>query len=245
MALRLLLRGGSGYSRFVSWVSVIGLTLGVMTLTAVISVMNGFDHELKQRLLGSVPHVTLINAQDDSALRRFAADTRVRQVAPYFESFGVLNHARRVQPIMVLGLDKAGFEAQPEMLETLSEGALARLMASSNGAIIGRPLARYLGLAEGDNLNLLLTVPRGESLGSSVLALKIAGTFEIGADPDYGLLLLNLSARTAEQWGQLGQTGMRLQLHDALDATSIVEALATVPLNGEAGPEVILNRWMD
>ena len=103
MALRLLLRGGSGYSRFVSWVSVIGLTLGVMTLTAVISVMNGFDHELKQRLLGSVPHVTLINAQDDSALRRFAADARVRQVAPYFESFGVLNHARRVQPIMVLG----------------------------------------------------------------------------------------------------------------------------------------------
>ena len=245
IALRLLLRGGSGYSRFVSWVSVIGLTLGVMTLTAVISVMNGFDHELKQRLLGSVPHVTLINAQDDSALQRFAADARVRQVAPYFESFGVLNHARRVQPIMVLGLDKAGFEAQPEMLETLSEGALARLMASSNGAIIGRPLARYLGLAEGDNLNLLLTVPRGESLGSSVLALKIAGTFEIGADPDYGLLLLNLSARTAEQWGQLGQTGMRLQLHDALDATSIVEALATVPLNGEGGPEVIVNSWMD
>ena len=85
----------------------------VMTLTAVISVMNGFDHELKQRLLGSVPHVTLINGQDDSVLRRFAADARVRQVAPYFESFGVLNHARRVQPIMVLGLDKAGFEAQP------------------------------------------------------------------------------------------------------------------------------------
>ena len=153
-----------------------------------------------------------------------------------FREFWVLNHARRVQPIMVLGLDKAGFEAQPEMLETLSEGALARLMASSNGAIIGRPLARYLGLAEGDAIlgNLLLAVPRGESLGSSVLALKIAGTFEIGADPDYGLLLLNLSARTAEQWGHLGQTGMRLQLHDALDATSIVEALATVPLNGEA-----------
>ena len=42
-------------------------------------------------------------------------------------------------------------------------------------------------------------------------------------------------------WGQLGQTGMRLQLHDALDATSIVEVLATVPLNGEAGSEVIVN----
>ena len=88
-------------------------------------------------------------------------------------------------------------------------------------------------------------MPRGESLGSSVLALKIAGTFEIGADPDYGLLLLNLSARTAEQWGQLGQTGMRLQLHDALDAASIVDALATVSLNGEAGSEVIVNSWID
>ena len=79
MALRLLFRGGSGFSRFVSWVSVTGLTLGVMALTAVIAVMNGFDHELKQRLLGSVPHVTLINARDGTALQQIAGDARVRQ----------------------------------------------------------------------------------------------------------------------------------------------------------------------
>ena len=245
MALRLLFRGGSGFSRFVSWVSVTGLTLGVMALTAVIAVMNGFDHELKQRLLGSVPHVTLINARDGTALQQIAGDARVRQIAPYFESFGVLNHRRRVQPVMVLGLDEAGFEAQSELLETLTDGALTRLMTASNGVILGRPLAQSLGLALGDNLSLLLTVPRGESLGSSVLALKVVGTFEIGADPDYGLLLLNLSTRTTEQWNQLGQTGMRLQLYDALDAASIVEALSAETLNVEDGSEVIVNSWMD
>ena len=245
MALRLLFRGGRGFSRFVSWVSVTGLTLGVMALTAVIAVMNGFDHELKQRLLGSVPHVTLINARDGTALQQIADDARVRQIAPYFESFGVLNHRRRVQPVMVLGLDEAGFEAQSELLETLTDGALTQLMTASNGVILGRPLAQSLGLAQGDNLSLLLTVPRGESLGSSVLALKVVGTFEIGADPDYGLLLLNLSTRTTEQWNQLGQTGMRLQLYDALDAASIVEALSAETLNVEDGSEVIVNSWMD
>ena len=68
MAARLTLRGGRGFSRFVSWVSVIGLTLGVMSLTAVMAVMNGFDQELKQRLLGSVPHITLANARPTNGL---------------------------------------------------------------------------------------------------------------------------------------------------------------------------------
>lgn len=245
ISLRLLLRGGRGFSRFVSWVSVIGLTLGVMALTAVVAVMNGFDHELKHRLLGSVPHITLTNARPSESLRHYAEDSRVRHVAAYFQSFGVLNHRRRVQPVMALALNEAGFEAQTELLETLSEGAMARLMSDGNGVIVGRPLARSLGLLEGDNLNLMLAVPRGESLGSSLLRLRVAGTFEIGADPDYSLLLLNLAGKSTEQWRQLGQTGMRLQLHDALDAAAIVDALEDAKLTSEDESAVVVTSWID
>lgn len=246
MAARLTLRGGRGFSRFVGWVSVIGLTLGVMSLTAVMAVMNGFDQELKQRLLGSVPHITLANAQPTNGLLEFAqTDTRVRQIGPYFQGFGVITQSGRAQPVTAIALTEAGFKAQPQLLNALSEGALALLEETPNGILMGAPLARALGTFPGDSLNLLLTVPRGESLGSTVLRAKVVGTFELGADPDYGLLLMSLAAKPMDTWGQLGQTGMRLQLHNALDAQSLVNSLAEAPNLWQGQSEVVISSWVD
>ena len=246
MAARLTLRGGRGFSRFVGWVSVIGLTLGVMSLTAVMAVMNGFDQELKQRLLGSVPHITLANAQPTNGLLEFAqTDTRVRQIGPYFQGFGVITQSGRAQPVTAIALTEAGFQAQPQLLNALSEGALALLEETPNGILVGAPLARALGTFPGDSLNLLLTVPRGESLGSTVLRAKVVGTFELGADPDYGLLLMSLAAKPIDTWGQLGQTGVRLQLHNALDAQSLVNSLAEAPNLWQGQSEVVISSWVD
>ena len=246
MAARLTLRGGRGFSRFVGWVSVIGLTLGVMSLTAVMAVMNGFDQELKQRLLGSVPHITLANAQPTNGLLEFAqTDTRVRQIGPYFQGFGVITQSGRAQPVTAIALTEAGFKAQPQLLNALSEGALALLEETPNGILMGAPLARALGTFPGDSLNLLLTVPSGESLGSTVLRAKVVGTFELGADPDYGLLLMSLAAKPMDTWGQLGQTGMRLQLHNALDAQSLVNSLAEAPNLWQGQSEVVISSWVD
>ena len=246
MAARLTLRGGRGFSRFVSWVSVIGLTLGVMSLTAVMAVMNGFDQELKQRLLGSVPHITLANAQPTNGLLEFAqTDARVRQIGPYFQGFGVITQSGRAQPITAIALTEAGFKAQPQLLNALSEGALALLEKTPNGILVGAPLARALGTFPGDSLNLLLTVPRGESVGSTVLRAKVVGTFELGADPDYGLLLMSLAAKPMDTWGQLGQTGMRLQLHNALDAQSLMNSLAETPNLWQGQSEVVISSWVD
>ena len=246
MAARLTLRGGRGFSRFVGWVSVIGLTLGVMSLTAVMAVMNGFDQELKQRLLGSVPHIRLANAQPTNGLLEFAqTDTRVRQIGPYFQGFGVITQSGRAQPVTAIALTEAGFKAQPQLLNALSEGALALLEETPNGILMGAPLARALGTFPGDSLNLLLTVPRGESLGSTVLRAKVVGTFELGADPDYGLLLMSLAAKPMDTWGQLGQTGMRLQLHNALDAQSLVNSLAEAPNLWQGQSEVVISSWVD
>ncbi len=246
MAARLTLRGGRGFSRFVGWVSVIGLTLGVMSLTAVMAVMNGFDQELKQRLLGSVPHITLANAQPTNGLLEFAqTDTRVRQIGPYFQGFGVITQSGRAQPVTAIALTEAGFKAQPQLLNALSEGALALLEETPNGILVGAPLARALGTFPGDSLNLLLTVPRGESLGSTVLRAKVVGTFELGADPDYGLLLMSLAAKPMDTWGQLGQTGMRLQLHNAIDAQSLVNSLAEAPNLWQGQSEVVISSWVD
>ena len=227
MAARLIIRGGRGFSRFVSWVSVIGLTLGVMSLTAVMAVMNGFDQELKQRLLGSVPHITMTNARSTERLLEFAqADPRIRQMAPYFQGFGVITQSGRSQPVTAVALTSAGFKAQPQLVNAMSEGALGSLGDVPNGVLMGKPLARALAVVPGDDLSLLLAVPRRESLGSTLLRLKIVGTFELGADPDYSLLLMNLDAKPMGDWQALGQIGLRLQLHDALAAQSVVDDLA-------------------
>ena len=246
MAARLTLRGGRGFSRFVGWVSVIGLTLGVMSLTAVMAVMNGFDQELKQRLLGSVPHITLTNAQPTTRLLEFAqTDARVQQIGPYFQGFGVITQGGRAQPVTTIALTEAGFKAQPQLLNSVSEGALTALGKAPNGVLVGAPLARALGLFPGESLNLLLTVPRGESLGSTVIRAKIVGTFELGADPDYGLLLMNLDTKPMDTWRQLGQAGLRLQLHNALDAQSLVSHLAESPNLWKGQPEVVVSSWVD
>ena len=75
MAGRMLLHGANGFARFVTWVSLIGLVLGVAILTLVVNVMNGFDHELRQRLLGSIPHVSI--AQTPLSDRRASCRERV------------------------------------------------------------------------------------------------------------------------------------------------------------------------
>ena len=246
MAARLIIRGGRGFSRFVSWVSVIGLTLGVMSLTAVMAVMNGFDQELKQRLLGSVPHITMTNARSTERLLGFAqADPRIRQMAPYFQGFGVITQSGRSQPVTAVALTSAGFKAQPQLVNAMSEGALSSLGDVPNGVLMGKPLARALAVVPGDDLSLLLAVPRRESLGSTLLRLKIVGTFELGADPDYSLLLMNLDAKPMDDWQALGQTGLRLQLHDALAAQSVVDDLAPAAKLFAGQSEVAVSSWID
>ena len=84
MAGRMLLHGANGFARFVTWVSLIGLVLGVGILTLVVNVMNGFDHELRQRLLGSIPHVSIAQTPLSSPLQAaLASDPRVKTLGKY------------------------------------------------------------------------------------------------------------------------------------------------------------------
>jgi lipoprotein-releasing system permease protein len=208
--------------------------------------MNGFDQELKQRLLGSVPHITMTNARPTERLLEFAqTDPRIRQMAPYFQGFGVITQSGRSQPVTTVALTSAGFEAQPQLVNALSEGALGSLADIPNGVLIGKPLARALAVVPGDDLSLLLAVPRRESVGSTLLRLKIVGTFELGADPDYSLLLMNLDAKPMDDWQALGQTGLRLQLHDALAAQSVVDDLALASNLFAGQSEVAVSSWID
>ena len=96
LARRLLTHGENRFARFVTWVSFVGLTLGVLVLTVVITVMNGFDGELKSRLLRAVPHITVADAGQDAGLISAVAEIpEVVGAHAYFQGLGAISVGTR------------------------------------------------------------------------------------------------------------------------------------------------------
>lgn len=228
LARRLLTHGENRFARFVTWVSFLGLTLGVMVLTVVITVMNGFDGELKSRLLRAVPHVTIADATvADPAHDIALALEGVASVHTYFQGLGAISVASQVQPISLYGVSNEGLQALDYIAEHMVEGSLNNLQGNPVGMLLGAPLARYLGLQIGDDLVVLAVENRNESVAPKLLRFSLAGTFELGAEPDYSLAVVNLARQPRALWRQLGDHGLQVQLQDPLQAPQIARLLAS------------------
>ena len=226
MAVRLLLHGQNRFARFVTWVSFIGLALGVMILTVVVTVMNGFDNELKQRLLKSIPHITVANVSTDHPIHEFAlAHPSVISSHNYFQGLGAISYSGAVFPVTLYGLDEQGIAALDYLDSNMRSGTLNDLLAAPSGIVVGRPRAAQLGLRIGDPVIVIATAAAGESVRPETFRLNLTGTFELGADPDYSLTLVNLAGRSTEQWRQLGELGLQIQVVDPLVAENVVAAL--------------------
>ena len=146
LANRLLFHSSNAFARFVTWVSFIGLILGVTILTVVVSVMNGFDHELRARLLSTIPHVT-IDADDLNAQLAEQVPKGAR-VSRYFQGLGALNSRGRVYPMTLYGIDPDA-ENQKSLIDGLSPEVILRLKRNPNGIVMGAPLVRMLRVEQG------------------------------------------------------------------------------------------------
>ncbi len=226
LARRLLTHGENRFARFVTWVSFLGLALGVMILTVVITVMNGFDSELKSRLLQSVPHITVAGAKAGDSLEGVAgALPEVASVHEYFQGLGALSIAGRVQPVTIYGVGEKGMASLAYLQKTLQQGSFAQLQSDVNGMLVGAPLARYLGLRVGDPVVLLAIATSAEGVAPKLLRFTLLGTFELGAEPDYGLVIVNINRQTPAQWQTMGSQGLQVQLHEALLAPEVARQL--------------------
>lgn len=220
IALRHLLRADNRYVRLVNWVSLLGLGVGVLVLTVVVSVMNGFDAELRTRILGTVPHAVLPGAvaapAEVSALPGVAAAYR------FFEASGMLSSAQAVAPVAVYGVDPdggaasagasplAGIDAQ------MFDIGLTEALRRPAGLVMGLALARQLGLALGDEVRLI--VPEGFQGGvrPHFKRYRLSGLFALGAEFDYGLVVVPRSSFSAQERQALGMDGVRVVLEDPL-----------------------------
>ena len=225
IALRHLLRTDNRYVRLVNWMSLLGLGVGVLVLTVVVSVMNGFDAELRIRILGTVPHVVLpdVAAADPAAV---SALPGVASAYRFFEASGMLASAAAVAPVAVYGVEPANGTASAGALPLAGIDAqmfdigLLEALRQPAGLVMGLGLARQLGLALGDEVRLI--VPEGVQGGvrPHFKRYRLSGLFALGAEFDYGLIVVPRSSFSALERQALGADGVRVALEDPLAADS-------------------------
>lgn len=228
IALRYLRTGRQGYVSFITWVSFIGLLLGVLVLTVVVSVMNGFDHELKTRLLRAIPHVIVESV--DNIPPELSAAPSVAAAFPYFEATAMVGRGTVVQPVSVLALDQRGIDALEEIRDHMQGGSLQSLVESTGYVILGEPLAQHLGILPGDRVSVTLLSTEGGRVRPVTSTFRLGGTFRLDAEPDYALALIGLAHVPEPVRERGGSSGVQLRLVEPLLAQTVVESFrATWP----------------
>ena len=194
IALRYLRASRRRFAGLITCVSLVGLTLCVLVLTAVVSVMNGFDTELKDRLLGAVPHL-LVQAvgREDVHLSRLLGEGADRPY-DFFMGSGMVTANGAVNPVQVYGIHPEDAGRLRLIAECMTFGQVTDLRDTPAGMLLGGPLARHLGLLPGDRTALILSEPVGGGVRPRLVGLRAVGTFELGAELDYSLVVVPLAA---------------------------------------------------
>ncbi|MGE8409561.1 MAG: lipoprotein-releasing ABC transporter permease subunit [Pseudomonas sp.] len=211
---------------FISLTSMIGLALGVVVMIVVLSVMNGFDHEMRTRVLGMVPHATLETGQPVNDWPALAAKVKqnpsVLEVAPFTQMQGLLTHDGKVQKVLLNGIDPAQERKVSIIGDFIREGRLEDLASGSFGIMIGDKAAAKLGVGIGDKLTFVapeVTVtPAG--MFPRMKRFTVVGIFHVGAGEIDGYLgLTNLSDLSRlHRWKADQVQGLRLKFDDLFQA---------------------------
>ena len=229
-----LAREHSFFVSFITWVSLVGVALGVAALITVLSVMNGLESELRTRLLSLTAHATLNAAGApigdwQTRIRRLQGSPGLMAAAPFLDTDAMLSRQPSMSGAIVRGIDP-GLEAQVSSIgDAMREGRLSDLTPNSNRIILGRMLAYQLQVGMGDQVTVMIPGNAGGASDAIVPRLRdfyVAGIFEVGLqEHDSVLALVNLQDAEAFR-GIDGPTGIRLKFHDVLKAPELARSAA-------------------
>ncbi|MEZ5532236.1 MAG: lipoprotein-releasing ABC transporter permease subunit [Steroidobacteraceae bacterium] len=223
-----------GFISIVAFISVAGLMLGVAVLIVVLSVMNGFERELRTRILAVTAHATLMGLEgtlDDwrSARQVALATAGVRAAVPYIEAQSMLAHGETITGAQVRGIEPAEERTADSLADRMVEGKLASLTPGSWHIVLGDALARELGAQVGESV--VLIAPEGTATPTGVVPrmrrFTVSGIFSSGMyEFDRGLALVDLA--DAARLYRTGErvTGLRLEFDDPYAAPRIVREVA-------------------
>jgi lipoprotein-releasing system permease protein len=224
---------------FISWVSLAGVCLGVAALITILSVMNGFEGELRSRLLALSAHASLPAPAAVAALENLAMRARqqpgVTEALPFIEVQGLISDGPQLAGVALRGIAAVDYGTDSVLRTAMKEGSLDALVAGSDRIALGRALAVQLQVDIGDTVTVLL--PRLDADGSltpRIGAFEVAGLFEIGlADHDavMGFAAIEDVARLA---GPSAPAGVHLFFADPFDAPRLSAAVAGALGTGSA-----------
>lgn len=224
---------GNGFISFISFISMAGIALGVAALIVVLSVMNGFQKEVRDRMLSVLAHVEIFSADGSMPdWQRTAAEAlrnkEVMAAAPYVGEQAMLTREDAVRGVVLRGVVPSEEAKVSDIAKDMTAGSLDALTPGSFGIVLGRELARGLGVNVGDKITLV--APQGTITPAGVLPrikqFTVVGIFTAGHyEYDSTLALINM--QDAELVFRLdGPTGVRLRLHDMERAPIVAQELA-------------------
>ena len=224
----------NGFISFISGVSMLGIALGVAALIIVLSVMNGFQKEVRDRMLGVVSHIEIF-AQGGAALpdlertlREVRANPQVLGAAPFIATQALLARGEDMKGAIVRGIDPALEPDVTDLAVELKKSSLARLIAGDFGVVLGGELARSLGVRLGDKVTLV--APSGQVTPAGVVPrlkqMTVVGTFDSGHyEYDSALVLMHMDD-AAKIFRLEGPTGVRVKLKELQQAREVGAQLA-------------------
>jgi len=219
---------------FISLTSMLGIALGVLALITVLSVMNGFEKEIRERILGFASHATISGSGGrlenwEPVAAQAQDDPHVVGVAPYIEGQAMLVVGQAVKGVLVRGIEP---ELEPEVSDIhqhMEVGALTDLRPRGYGIILGSELARALGVRPGEKVTMV--VPQARITPAGILPrlrrFTVVGVFQVGMNEyDHGLALVHIE--DAARLQKLGDSvsGVRLKLDDLFLAPEVVRDIA-------------------
>lgn len=214
-----------GFVSFISGFSLCAMALGVMALIVVLSVMNGFDREIKNRLLLVVPHATVSRpegfnvAEIANLTSQIMADSNILAVVPMVQSFVMLSYDTEKIGVMLQGIDPQWSTVEP-LRENMLSGFLEKLAPGDFGVVLGSQVARRLGVFVGDRIQLTMpkvtVTPAG--IFPRIKTVTVTGIFQVGAQVDASVIFVHeQDARKLLQQTDRFQ-GMRLELAEPYGA---------------------------
>lgn len=220
---------------FISLTSMIGIALGVAALIVVLSVMNGFQAELRTRILGVASHLEITGANNQLGdWQTLAAQVKKNQPeviasAPYVMAQGMLSYGQAVQGALVRGILPGYEDKVADLGKNMKAGKLSDLRAGEFGVVLGADLAQLLGVGIGEKV--VLMAPQGQFTPTGVVPrikqFRVVGLFQIGMyEYDAGLALIHMD--DAAKLYRMGEnvSGLRLKLNDLFDAPSMSSKLS-------------------
>ena len=219
---------------FISLISLMGITLGMTALITVMSVMNGFQKEVRTRILGVASHVQIGSLHGNlshwqQTAEEAAKHPLVEAAAPYVNAQGMLSHNQVVQGVIVRGILPTMENKVADFAKMMVSGELDNLAPGEFGIVIGMELARTMGTFLGDKI--VLISPQGQVTPAGILPrlkqFTVVGIFEVGHfEYDSGLVLIHMfDAQKLYRMENDDVSGVRLKLKDLFQAPKVVEEL--------------------